>query len=295
MYLGASYLVDQTAIISQYHTVIRGKRTVNKLSVASDHVSRQSFTKFAREAWRKGPYCALEDIRGTVRDMTLVWGVQGLVELSQLFEKAVNSKMHHGFRHPEAHMETLTMFLTTPRAAQTTSYSTPTVTTISIPSTIPLHPDPEPTRRYLDGGVNGDCFPVEPLSTEYQHQCWVPIYNESLINDEVTQSLIPCCYGRLDVAEGCGYQCITNFTEDHGDHGGDLRFTAPIKWWADCLNKSPLPRRPIPDTTPANWTSQVGMSMCVERPSPSVMGVRATVEQRLLAVMLIIGVILPWL
>ncbi|KAF3308225.1 hypothetical protein TWF173_001593 [Orbilia oligospora] len=200
--------------------------------------------------------------------------------------------MHHGFRHPEAHMETLTMFHTTPAQAASTSIST--VTTISIPATIPLHPDPEPTRRYLDGGVHGDCFPVESPSTEYQNQCWVPIYNESLINDKVTQSLIPCCYGRLDVAEGCGYQCITNFTEDYGDHGGDPRYTAPIKWWSECLKKSPLPIKPLPDNPPANWTLEVGMAMCVDRPSPSLTGARATVEQKLLAFMLLMGVILPF-
>ncbi|KAK6355893.1 hypothetical protein TWF718_000272 [Orbilia javanica] len=193
--------------------------------------------------------------------------------------------MHHGFRHPEAHMETLTMLLPTP---------TPTLsiaTTISVPATIPQHLDPEPTRRYLDGNLRGDCFPVEPLSTEYKNQCYVPIFNQTLINDKIAQSLIPCCYGRLDVVEGCGYQCISNFTEDHGDHGGDPRYKAPIKWWSECLSKSPLPEEP--ENPPADWTLEVGIAMCVDRPRSSMVGVRASVEQKLLTVMLLVGVVLP--
>ncbi|KAK6500219.1 hypothetical protein TWF481_010568 [Arthrobotrys musiformis] len=191
--------------------------------------------------------------------------------------------MHHGFRHPEAHMETLTMHVATP--TMTAASSTSTTTTFSIPATIPLHPTPEPTKYF-------ECFPAEPLDTQYKAQCYTPIFNHSLINSEIAQSLVPCCYGRLDVVEGCGYQCIFDYAEDHGQYEVELKFATPMKWWSKCLDRSLLPNQTLPENPPANWTLEIGMSMCVSQPKNS-MGGGVTMEGRLLAVMIFVGTILP--
>ncbi|RVD83892.1 uncharacterized protein DFL_005664 [Arthrobotrys flagrans] len=69
----------------------------------------------------------------------------------------VNDKMHHGFRHPEAHMETLTMFPTTPASTASSSISITTPT--SIPATTP---EPRTHQKIPRRWYKGDCFPVEP-------------------------------------------------------------------------------------------------------------------------------------
>ncbi|KAF3286715.1 hypothetical protein TWF970_008560 [Orbilia oligospora] len=176
--------------------------------------------------------------------------------------------MHHGFRHPEAHMETLTMFIHTPTPIPaTTSSPTSIITATSIPATIPLPANP--TGHYKSENWNTSrsiCFPEEPLTSEYKTQCWVNVFDSSFINDKIAQSLIPCCYGRLDVVEGCGYQCISNYTEGPDDKGVTPEVAS---------NKS------------ADWDG----AWCADRPSMA--GPKMRTERRLFAVMLVIGAVLP--
>ncbi|KAF3141402.1 hypothetical protein TWF594_005960 [Orbilia oligospora] len=197
--------------------------------------------------------------------------------------------MHHGFRHPEAHMETVTMFIHTPTPIPTTtSPSTSIVTATSIPATIPLPANP--TGHYKSENWNSSrsiCFPEEPLTSEYKTQCWVNVFDLSFINDKIAQSLIPCCYGRLDVVGGCGYQCISNYTEGPDDKG--VTYVAPVTWWLDCLHKSDLPRYSpeVASNKSADWDG----AWCADRPSIS--GPKMRTERRLFAVMVVIGAVLP--
>ncbi|KAK6530884.1 hypothetical protein TWF281_007718 [Arthrobotrys megalospora] len=176
----------------------------------------------------------------------------------------------------------------TATSSSTATPSISTSTTLSIPATIPLPANP--TGNYKSDNFNSSrsiCFPEEPLTTEYQTQCWVDIFDSALINDKIAQSLIPCCYGRLDVVEGCGYQCISNLT-DKG-YGG-ITFDPPNKWWSQCLHQAALPK--IPENT-TNGTLDWDGGRCASRRTPNMAGGRALMEQGPLAIVLVLGVILP--
>ncbi|KAK6358930.1 hypothetical protein TWF696_000104 [Orbilia brochopaga] len=121
-----------------------------------------------------------------------------------------------------------------------------------------------------------NCFLEEPLTTVYKDQCYV-VVDPSLITPAATQSLIRCCLGRLDTVEGCGYQCISNYTQD------DVPNT---NWWSSCVKEASLYDRVGSNTT--------NPPVCAVRPSGSGAGSLAvTGAQTLLSVMAILGIVLP--
>ncbi|KAF3932176.1 hypothetical protein ABW20_dc0108842 [Dactylellina cionopaga] len=144
-------------------------------------------------------------------------------------------------------------------------------------STIPW-PLPSPTADYyIATAWNGSqqiCFPEEPTSTIYVDQCYVQV-KPSLMNDQVTESLSQCCLGRLDVVEGCGYQCVSNYTQD-GEIG------AVRLWWSKCVQESPL-NGAYQNMSMWNPQCAVNHSMAPK--------VGATLKEKLFGVLVAVGVV----
>ncbi|KAJ6257241.1 hypothetical protein Dda_8129 [Drechslerella dactyloides] len=131
--------------------------------------------------------------------------------------------------------------------------------------------------HYLATPINStvqNCFAQEPPSTIYKDQCYV-VVDPSFITSEITKSLNSCCLGRLDTVDGCGYQCISNYTQDDA---------ANANWWTKCVRQASL--------NGAIGNDTANRPACAVRPSAAGR-LHAAGTQALLSVMVVFGVVLP--